>query len=83
MRNPAKTRTCAGCGKKINKDSLLRIGKTKDGTVSLLTGGRGAYICKNTVCLEKAKKKKRIQSILKTSVSDEVFDKILNVIGCD
>lgn len=83
MRNPAETRTCAGCGKKINKNSLLRIGKTKDGAVSLLPGGRGAYICKDAVCLEKAKKKKRIQSILKTSVSDEVFDKILDVIGRD
>ena len=83
MRNPAKTRTCAGCGKKSDKSEFIRIGKAKDGTVSLTENGRGAYICKSASCLNKAIKKKRIAHILKCNVDDEVYNQIFNVIGCD
>lgn len=83
MRNPAKTRTCAGCGKKSDKAEFIRIGRDKDGNVSLTEGGRGAYICKSTSCLNKAIKKKRIAHILRCAVPDEVYDQISNIIGCD
>ena len=83
MRNPAKTRTCSGCGKKSDKSEFIRIGKAKDGSVSLTEGGRGAYICKSTSCLNKAIKKKRIAHILRGAVPDEIYDQISNIIGCD
>ena len=82
MRNPAKTRTCAGCGKKAPKGELIRIGKTDSG-IALGDTGRGAYLCKSKDCLQKAIKKKRLSSVLRCAVPDEVYEKILNTIGSD
>ena len=83
MRNPAKTRTCAGCGKKADKSEFIRIGANADGVISVADGGRGAYICKSASCLEKAIKRKRIQTILRRPVAEEIFTQISNIIGCD
>lgn len=83
MRNPAGTRTCAGCGKKGSKEEFLRIGKLSDGTVGVCDEGRGAYICKREQCLEMAIKKKRIASVLRCRVEDAVYEEINNIIGSD
>lgn len=84
MRNPAKTRTCAGCGKKADKSDFLRIGKGADGAVSVSeSGGRGAYICKNRSCLELAIKKKRFSMILKAPVGQELFNRLHDMLGSD
>ncbi|MBQ6998688.1 MAG: YlxR family protein [Clostridia bacterium] len=83
MRNPAKTRTCAGCGKKADKSEFLRIGKAADGTVALNINGRGAYICNSKKCLASAVKKKRIASILRCPVAEEVYNELSNLIGSD
>lgn len=84
MRNPAKTRTCAGCGKKQDKSALLRIGKDIDGEISISeSGGRGAYICKNRVCLEAAVKKKRLSSLLRAPVNQEIYRRLSDTIGSD
>ena len=51
-------RRCLGCFESKPKKELIRIVKNKDGEISLdKTGkkqGRGAYICNNIECLEKA-----------------------------
>ncbi len=83
MRNPAKTRTCAGCGKKADKSEFLKIGKTKDGTVALNINGRSAYICNNTKCLASAIKKKRISAILRCPVDEKIYNELSNLIGSD
>lgn len=83
MRNPKCTRTCAGCGKKADKSSFLRIGRRDDGTVGVCGDGRGAYICKRSQCLEAAVKKKRISSILRCAVPNEVYEEINDIIGSD
>lgn len=41
-----------------------------------LTGkksGRGAYVCKNTACLEKAVKARRLERSLSCKIPDEVY----------
>jgi len=52
--------------------------KSPDGSVTLdFTGkksGRGAYICKDTGCLKKARKAKRLERNLDTVIPDEVYD---------
>ena len=83
MRNPAKTRTCAGCGRKADKSEFLKIGKTSDGTVALDIMGRSAYICKDKKCLASAIKKKRISSVLRCPVPESVYDELSNLIGSD
>ena len=51
-------RMCTGCMEMKPKKELIRVVKSPEGEVSVdLTGkksGRGAYICKNIECLEKA-----------------------------
>ena len=55
-------RQCLGCGEMKDKRTLMRVLKTPEDEIVLdLTGkknGRGAYICKNLDCLQKAKKSK-------------------------
>ena len=58
-------RTCIGCREKKDKKQLIRIVKNKEGKISLdRTGkanGRGAYICDNIECLEKAINSKALE----------------------
>ena len=69
---------CIGCGEMIPKKELIRIVKTPDETVMVdLTGkanGRGAYICKAEVCLEKAVKAKRLERAFSTQISPEIYE---------
>ena len=84
-------RKCVGCGEMKPKPELVRVVKAPDlksengeitekGEISLdLTGkkpGRGAYVCKNTECLEKAIKAKRFERTFKGQLPGELFDGI-------
>ena len=77
-------RTCMGCNTKKDKQDLIRIVKNKDGEISIdKTGkkeGRGAYICDNIQCLEKAIKSKRIDKIFDMKISEEIYEKLRGVI---
>ena len=59
------------------KKELIRIVKNKEGEISLdKTGkkqGRGAYICGNIDCLEKAIKTKRIEREFEAEISEEIY----------
>lgn len=78
-------RMCNGCMKMKPKKELIRIVKNKEGEVSVdLTGkkpGRGAYLCKNTECLEKAFKAKRLDKNLETKIDDEIYERLKEEIG--
>ncbi len=85
MKNKKKpTRTCMACNTQKEKQDLLRIVKSKEGIVEVdLTGkksGRGAYICKSEECLDKVIKSKRLQRVLETEISDELYESIRGVI---
>lgn len=75
-------RKCTGCQEMKNKKELVRIVKTDDDTYSIdSTGkkpGRGAYICPNQECLEKAKKSKGLERSFKSSVPNEVYEQLAN-----
>ena len=66
------------------KKELIRVVKNKENEVSIdLTGkkpGRGAYICKNIECLEKAFKTKRLERNLEVKIDDEIYEKLKNEI---
>lgn len=70
-------RRCLGCMESKPKKELVRIVKNKEGEISLdKTGkkqGRGAYICGNIECLEKAMKTKRIEREFETEISEEIY----------
>lgn len=77
-------RMCTGCMQMKPKKELIRVVKNKDGEISIdLTGkkpGRGAYICKNAECLEKAFNTKRLEKNLETKIDKEIYEKLKNEI---
>lgn len=77
-------RTCSVCRTQKNKNELLRIVKNKDNIIKVdETGkqsGRGAYICYDMECLEKAKKSKRLEKIFETKIEDEIYEQMKNAI---
>ena len=67
-----------GCGEMFDKRTLVRVVKSPDGEVSLdLTGkksGRGAYVCKNSDCMKKARKKRAFERTFGMQIEDSVYD---------
>ena len=78
-------RTCMGCNSKRDKKDLIRIVKNNKNEIIVdETGkqeGRGAYICKEIGCLEKVIKSKRLEKVLEINLSDEIYEKLKNVIN--
>jgi len=74
------TRTCLGCGGAFDKKSLVRIVRTPEGEVLVdPTGkrsGRGAYVCRDKACLEKAIKGKRLQRSLEKEIGPEIYEQL-------
>ena len=73
-------RTCMGCNIKKDKKDLIRIVKNKENEISIdKTGkqeGRGAYICKNIQCLEKAIKTKKLERSFDMEITVEIYEKL-------
>jgi len=73
-------RMCTGCMEMKPKKELIRVVKSKEGDISVdLTGkksGRGAYVCRNAECLEKAFKAKRLQRNLEAQISDDIYSRL-------
>lgn len=71
-------RQCVGCGEMKSKKEMMRVLKTPEGPIVLdVTGkknGRGAYLCKSTDCLKKARKNKGLERSFKMSIPDEVYE---------
>ena len=69
-------RLCVGCREMKDKRELIRVVKTPNDEICIdPTGkmsGRGAYVCRNVECLEKALKHKGLEKSLKTSIGDAV-----------
>ena len=70
-------RQCIGCGEMKGKKEMMRVIKTAEGDISLdLTGkknGRGAYLCMQKECLQKARKNKGLERSFKMSIPEEVY----------
>ncbi|MCI8956683.1 MAG: YlxR family protein [Eubacterium sp.] len=79
-------RTCIGCRQSKDKKELIRVVRNKENQIFVdLTGkqnGRGAYICADADCLEKAMKNKGLEKTLKISnVSEEVIEALKEQLG--
>jgi predicted RNA-binding protein YlxR (DUF448 family) len=61
------------------KKEMVRVIKDIDGNFDIdFTGkksGRGAYICPNLECLQKAQKSKGLERSFKQAVPKEIYDK--------
>ena len=71
-------RQCLGCNEHKPKAELIRVVRDPEGGISLDTrgkkSGRGAYICHNVKCLNKARKSKRIERALECEIPEEIYD---------
>ncbi|MBK6089918.1 RNase P modulator RnpM [Ruminococcus difficilis] len=78
-------RKCIGCTEMKDKRTLVRIVRNKEGEISVdFTGkkpGRGAYICKNVECLNKAEKAKRLERAFSAKIEPEIYDTMRREIG--
>ena len=70
-----------------NKKELLRIVKSPEGDFSVdrtsKKSGRGAYVCPNAACFEKAFKTKGLERSFGSAVPAEVYEKLKEEIGRD
>lgn len=77
-------RTCIGCNEIKLKKELIRIVKNKEGQIFIdRTGkanGRGAYICDNIECLEKAIKTKRLERTFETNIDAKIYEELKNTL---
>ena len=79
-------RTCIGCRQSKDKKELIRVVRNKENQVFVdLTGkqnGRGAYICADADCLEKAVKNKGLEKTLKISnIGGDVVEELKKQLG--
>ncbi|MCR4796713.1 MULTISPECIES: RNase P modulator RnpM [Ruminococcus] len=81
---PKKTpmRMCLGCGEMKPKKELIRVVKSPEGEISLdfkgKAAGRGAYICRSTECLEKARKARRFEKSFSCKIEESVYEVMMN-----
>lgn len=78
-------RRCVATQAQFPKKELLRIVRTPEGTVDIdLMGkakGRGAYLSKTKEAIQIAKQKKVLDRHLETQVPEEIYVKLLEIIG--
>ena len=71
-------RKCVGCGEMKGKKDMMRVLKTTEEEICLdVTGkknGRGAYLCRNRECLQKARKNKGLERSFKMAIPKEVYE---------
>ena len=66
-------RTCIACRKVLSKRELLRVVRTPDGRIIVdetsKKPGRGAYLCRDRACWEKALRGNQLEHALKATLS--------------
>jgi len=80
-------RKCIGCGEMKTKKELIRVIRTPEGDICLdQTGrqnGRGAYICQDVSCLEKAVKNKGLERSFGQKINSDVYDELRKELSGD
>ena len=70
-------RMCLGCNEMKPKKELIRVVKSPEDDISLdFTGkksGRGAYVCRNIECFNKARKARRFEKAFSCRIDDEIY----------
>ena len=73
-------RMCVGCREMKPKKELIRVVRQPSGQVMLdRTGkaaGRGAYVCPDSACLQRARKSKVLERTLEAAIEPEVYEQL-------
>lgn len=71
-------RKCTGCNQMKEKDKLIRIVRTLKGQYCIdskgTIQGRGAYICLDRTCMEKAEKQRGLERSFKSSIDRTIYE---------
>ena len=80
MQKKIPQRQCMGCRERKNKRDMIRVVRTTDGGVCLdfsgKLNGRGAYVCPDPECLQKAQKSRALERCLEVPIPQEVYDRL-------
>lgn len=80
MQKKIPQRQCMGCRERKNKRDMIRVVRTTEGTVSLdfsgKLNGRGAYVCPDAACLQKARKTRSLERCLEVEIPEEVYNRL-------
>lgn len=75
-------RTCIACRKIRDKQAMIRIVSTPDGSIEVdvngKMSGRGAYLCKDVGCWEEGLKGSRLAYSLNTGIDRESKNRLLS-----
>ena len=87
MQKKIPQRQCMGCRERKAKKDMIRVVRGTDGNVSLDFGGklngRGAYICPDPNCLQKARKSKSLERSLEVPIPEEVYLRLEKEMGAN
>ena len=85
MQKKIPQRQCMGCRERKAKREMIRVVRGTDGNVSLdfsgKLNGRGAYICPQMECLQKAQKAKSLERSLEVPIPQEVYERLEKEMG--
>ena len=74
-------RTCVACRMEAGKRAMVRIVRRADGGAAVdrsgHASGRGAYLHADPGCLEIARKRRALERALKTVVSPDIWNELL------
>ena len=80
MQKKIPQRQCMGCRERKEKREMIRVVRTTEGTVSLdfsgKLNGRGAYVCPDAACLQKARKTRSLERCLEVEIPEDVYDRL-------
>ncbi len=87
MNKPKKIplRKCVATNEQYPKKEMFRIVRTPLGSIEIdevgKMNGRGAYLSKTKKAIEIAKKKKILDKHLEVAVPDEIYERLLKMLG--
>jgi len=68
-------RRCVSCRQLVDRTGLWRVIRLAGGGIALDRGmGRSAYLCPSHVCLDEARRRRKLQRALRCPVADAVLE---------
>ena len=73
-------RQCLGCREMKPKRELIRVVRSPEGEIALdfkgKANGRGAYVCPDAACLQKAIKGRALEKAFSMQIPAEIYEKL-------
>lgn len=72
---------CVGCREMKPKKELIRVVRSPEGEINIdfkgKAPGRGAYLCRDKACFEKAYKNKLLEKALNKAIESEIYERLV------